>query len=309
MTILAHDLWAIDHRHVSSNLIGYGPSNHGFACTWGTIQKYSTGRRDPCIENSLELDLWYLWVNSVLVCITLHHISWNMKWHCTIWPTVVGEQLRVFQRKLNGLSDNIQLAAEPANHAVCDLRPLRFCIWILLCSPVSEADFSGAGEAVEGVSTPCTTRRSCVGFLRLLWAEWALQTDSILRWRCRRILGVVGMGAGSRGRGERGERGEVGWSAWGAGCRPGLSRCAWCPFSIAVIHSEQAELQGEVGWRGVQHRVHHRGLLCVRAQSCRRSLSVEGDTVLPSYCLDPETAWPAQISQGDDISWQNDVPN
>ena len=57
MAILAHDLWTIDHCHVSSNLIGYGPSNHSLPRARGTIKKYSSGRWDPCMENSLELDI------------------------------------------------------------------------------------------------------------------------------------------------------------------------------------------------------------------------------------------------------------
>lgn len=35
---------------------------------------------------------------------------------------------------------------------------------------------------------------------------------------------------------------------------------------------------------------------------------MEGDAVLPPYGLYPETAWTTKVSQGDDISWQNDVP-
>lgn len=36
---------------------------------------------------------------------------------------------------------------------------------------------------------------------------------------------------------------------------------------------------------------------------------MEGDAILPSYGLDPETARAAKVGQGDGISWQNDVPN
>lgn len=230
----------------------------------------------------------------------------HVELYCAMWPTILGEQLWVFQRKLNSLSDDIQMAAEPTNHTVCDLWPLSSWIRMLLSCFVSETDFSGAGKTVKDVTTLCTTRGRCGDFLCLLCANRALQTDSILCWSYRRILGVVWKSIGTRG---WGERRDVRWSAWCAGCRPGLSRCAWCPVSIVVIHSEQAELQREVGWRGVRYRVHHGGFFCVRAQSWRRSWSVEGDTVLPSYGLNPETAWPAKVGQGDDTSRQNDVPN
>lgn len=48
MTLLAHDLWAIDDRHVSSDFIGYRPSDHGLARAWRSIKKDPSGWWDPC---------------------------------------------------------------------------------------------------------------------------------------------------------------------------------------------------------------------------------------------------------------------
>lgn len=160
-------------------------------------------------------------------------ISYHIFFHQ--WLTIVREQLRVFQGKLNGLSDDIQLAAEPTNHVVRDLWTFSVWIWILLPCSLSETDFSGAGQAVEGVSTQCTSRWSCEVFPHLLWAEWALHTDSILCWPHRRILGDVGRSTWSWG---WGQKREVDWPAWGAGCRTWLSRRAWWSIDVGVIHSE-----------------------------------------------------------------------
>lgn len=47
MALLAHDFWTVDHGHVSSNLIGDGPSNHRLPSARRTVEKYSAGRWDP----------------------------------------------------------------------------------------------------------------------------------------------------------------------------------------------------------------------------------------------------------------------
>lgn len=51
-SILAHDLWTVDHRHMCSDLIGYGSTYHGLAGAGGAVEEDSSWRRDACRKNN-----------------------------------------------------------------------------------------------------------------------------------------------------------------------------------------------------------------------------------------------------------------
>lgn len=107
----------------------------------------------PCNirNNVLPLTILVLFVECPESCFYKQNIYFYVSLH-----TIVGEELWVFERQFYGLFDDIQLAAEAADHAVCHF--CSFGLDILLNGFAWKTKLGGRGQTVEGVSTRQTSR-------------------------------------------------------------------------------------------------------------------------------------------------------
>ena len=303
---LLMNLWAIDHRHVSSHLIGYGSSNHRLPRARGAIQQNSPGRWDPCRENR---------VNSLLarVCNSTSwrehrghlaakclSVAWWMAWGClthrSFWTARgVWEEARC------------SLWWHPSGcwaHQSCCMWPLTS--WLLHLDPPALL------SVWNSLSWSRRASRRCRSSVRHQGELWGLSLSALVRGSSpdrQRCLLTLQEDSGScrrdyREQGMRRGRG-VGWV--GVGCWLWDQALQACPVPPRRCYPPRwaswAAGRGRLTWSPSTEVIMNDSSVSAPG-FWRRSWSLEGDTVLTSDGFDPEAAWAAKVGQGEDVSWK-----